>query len=142
MVRLPWGSMSTQRTRCPVSANATARLSVVVVLATPPFWLANAITWLISTGVFAPRQRNPPRAIPLFSGSVPALLDKRLLFVTGKGGVGKSTVATALGLLAARHGLRTIVAELASQERLQGLFSEDEREHFREVELAPALFTI
>jgi anion-transporting ArsA/GET3 family ATPase len=72
---------------------------------------------------------------------VPAVLDKRLLFVTGKGGVGKSTVAIALGLLAARDGLRTIVAELASQERLQGLF-ELEREQFRELELAPGLFTI
>ena len=70
------------------------------------------------------------------------LLDKRLLFVTGKGGVGKSTVATALGLLAARRGLRTIVAELASQERLQGMFSRDEGERFRELELAPGLFTI
>jgi anion-transporting ArsA/GET3 family ATPase len=80
---------------------------------------------------------------PLFSGAVPALLHKRLLFVTGKGGVGKSTVAIALGLLAARHGLRTIVAELASQERVQGLFGEnDAREQFRELELAPGLFTI
>ena len=71
------------------------------------------------------------------------VLDKRLLFVTGKGGVGKSTVATALGLLAARHGLRTIVAELASQERVQGLFSENgEGERFREMELRPGLFTI
>ena len=47
-----------------------------------------------------------------------ACLDHRLIFVTGKGGVGKSTVATALGLLAARRGLRTIVAELASQDRV------------------------
>jgi anion-transporting ArsA/GET3 family ATPase len=74
---------------------------------------------------------------------VPALLEKRLLFVTGKGGVGKSTVATALGLVAARRGLRTIVAELASQERVQGLFSENgEGEQFREMELTPGLFTI
>jgi anion-transporting ArsA/GET3 family ATPase len=73
---------------------------------------------------------------------VSTVLDKRLLFVTGKGGVGKSTVATALGLLAARQGLRTIVAELASQERVQGLFGENEREQFRELELAPGLFTI
>jgi anion-transporting ArsA/GET3 family ATPase len=79
----------------------------------------------------------------LFSGAVPALLDKRLVFVTGKGGVGKSTVATALGLLAARQGLRTIVAELASQERVQGLFTENSaREQFSELELAPGLFTI
>jgi anion-transporting ArsA/GET3 family ATPase len=74
---------------------------------------------------------------------VPDLLDKRLLFVTGKGGVGKSTVAIALGLLAARRGRRTIVAELASQERIQGLFAENaEGEQFRELELAPGLFTI
>src|SRR3712207_6286433 len=36
--------MSTHRTRCPSSAKAAARLSVVVVLATPPFWLAKAMT--------------------------------------------------------------------------------------------------
>ena len=74
---------------------------------------------------------------------MPTLLDKRLVFVTGKGGVGKSTVATALGLLAARQGLRTIVAELASQERVQGVFAENSAgEQFRELELAPGLFTI
>jgi anion-transporting ArsA/GET3 family ATPase len=72
------------------------------------------------------------------------LLDRRLIFVTGKGGVGKSTVATALGLLAARRGLRTIVAELQNQERVQRSFLEDgpPPRHFVEVELAPSLFTI
>jgi anion-transporting ArsA/GET3 family ATPase len=69
------------------------------------------------------------------------LFDHRLIFVTGKGGVGKSTVSIALGLLAARQGLRTIVAELASQERVQRSF-DHEGEHFREVELAEDLFTI
>jgi anion-transporting ArsA/GET3 family ATPase len=72
---------------------------------------------------------------------VPRLLDKRLIFVTGKGGVGKSTVATAIGLLGAGRGLRTIVVELSSQERLQHVF-EHAAEHFEEVELAPRLFTI
>jgi len=73
--------------------------------------------------------------------AMPGLLDKRLVFVTGKGGVGKSTVATALGILAARHGLRTIVAELSSQERVQRAFDR-EGQQFRELELAPGLFTI
>jgi anion-transporting ArsA/GET3 family ATPase len=72
---------------------------------------------------------------------VPAPLDKRLIFVTGKGGVGKSTVAAALGLLAARQGLRTVVAELSDQQRLQRMFDQH-GEQFEEVELAPGLFTI
>jgi anion-transporting ArsA/GET3 family ATPase len=69
------------------------------------------------------------------------LLRRRLVFVTGKGGVGKSTVATALGVLAARRGLRTMVAELAGQERLQRAFSRA-GDRFTEVELAPNLHTI
>lgn len=69
------------------------------------------------------------------------LFDRRLIFVTGKGGVGKSTVSTALGLVAARRGLRTIVAELSSQRQLQQAF-EHEAGLFEEVELAPGLFTI
>ncbi len=69
------------------------------------------------------------------------LLDRRLIFVTGKGGVGKSTVATALGLVAARAGLRTVVAELSAQEHVQRAF-QHEAAQFKEVELAPGLFTI
>src|SRR3954464_14397241 len=44
MVRFDCGSRSTHSTRLPFSAKATARFKVVVVLATPPFWLANEIT--------------------------------------------------------------------------------------------------
>ena len=40
------------------------------------------------------------------------LLDRRLLFVTGKGGVGKTTIAAALALLAAAQGKRTLVCEV------------------------------
>jgi anion-transporting ArsA/GET3 family ATPase len=77
----------------------------------------------------------------MFRPPVRRLLDRRLVFVTGKGGVGKSTVATTLGLIGARRGLRTIVVELASQERMQRTF-EHELELFTEVELAPRLYTI
>lgn len=40
------------------------------------------------------------------------------MLVTGKGGVGKTTVAAALGLLAARRGKRVVVCEVAEQMRL------------------------
>ena len=73
--------------------------------------------------------------------AVTDLLTRRLIFVTGKGGVGKSTVATALGLLAARRGLRTIVAELSGQEQVQQTFALS-GDTFEEVELAPGLFAI
>jgi anion-transporting ArsA/GET3 family ATPase len=69
------------------------------------------------------------------------LLDKRLLFVTGKGGVGKSTVAAALGLAAARRGRRTILAEVSYQDRIARAFH-GEDSHFREVEIAPDMWTI
>jgi anion-transporting ArsA/GET3 family ATPase len=69
------------------------------------------------------------------------LLDRRLVFVTGKGGVGKSTVATALGMVAARQGRRTIVAELAAQDRVRQAF-EHEAHTFKEVQLDENLFTI
>jgi len=72
---------------------------------------------------------------------MPALLDKRLVVVTGKGGVGKTTVAAALGLLAARQGRRTVVCEVAQQERLAGLFGARDVGH-GEVELAPGLFSV
>ncbi len=39
------------------------------------------------------------------------LLSHQILFVTGKGGVGKTTVAAALGLLASEQGKRTLVCE-------------------------------
>ncbi len=69
------------------------------------------------------------------------LFEHRLLFVTGKGGVGKTTVAAALGLAAARHGLRTIVCELDARERLHSLFNVSTR-GFEEVELVPDLHAI
>jgi anion-transporting ArsA/GET3 family ATPase len=53
------------------------------------------------------------------------LLAKPLLVVTGKGGVGKSTVAAALGMAAAARGLRTIVAEVAARDDVSRTLAPD-----------------
>jgi anion-transporting ArsA/GET3 family ATPase len=62
--------------------------------------------------------------------------------VTGKGGVGKTTVAAALGLAAARTGRRTIVCEVAEQDRMSRAFARHGVRPEQEVELAPDLWAI
>src|SRR4029079_5372776 len=141
IVRLAWGSRSTHRTRLPRSTNAAARFSVVVVLATPPLWLVKAMTLAfcdtgasgsvvccagrersnspITGGVFPRAERNPS-----LCPAVTSPLYKRLVLVTGKGGVGKTTVAAALGLAAARRGKRVILCELGGHDRLPELVPE------------------
>jgi anion-transporting ArsA/GET3 family ATPase len=55
-----------------------------------------------------------------------SLLSRKLIVVTGKGGTGKSTVAGALGLIAARRGLRTIVVEVGARQHMAELFAGSE----------------
>lgn len=49
------------------------------------------------------------------------LLDRRFLYVVGKGGVGKTTVATALALEASRRGKKVLLALVNAQERVSRL---------------------
>ena len=72
---------------------------------------------------------------------IPELLDKRLVIVTGKGGVGKTTVAVALGMRAAAEGKRTIVCEVSSQENASRMFDHTEV-GFHEVEMEENLWSI
>jgi anion-transporting ArsA/GET3 family ATPase len=68
------------------------------------------------------------------------LLDRRLVFLLGKGGVGRSTLAAALGLLAARRGRRAIVVEVSGRGDVPRLFART-GEPGVETELAPGLWT-
>jgi hypothetical protein len=68
-----------------------------------------------------------------------SLLDRRLIVVTGKGGVGKTTVAAALGRLAAREGRRTTVVEVGGQSRAAELFGRAQGEHGEPVGLEAGL---
>jgi hypothetical protein len=70
-----------------------------------------------------------------------ALLDHRLLVITGKGGVGKSTVSAALALLATRRGKRVLVCEVNAQERVAPLFGAP-ASGSAVTEVLPGLFTV
>jgi anion-transporting ArsA/GET3 family ATPase len=70
-----------------------------------------------------------------------ALLDRKLLFVTGKGGVGKSTIAASLGLLAAEQGKRTLVCEVDAKGNLADFYEAGETA-FAARELQPNLWAM
>ena len=67
------------------------------------------------------------------------LLDRRLLFVTGKGGVGKTSIAASLALLASQQGKRTLACEIDAKGDLAGAF-ETGPLAFAARELGPNLF--
>ncbi len=64
-----------------------------------------------------------------------------MLFVTGKGGVGKSTVAIALGIRAALEGKRAIVVEVSATENASRIFRQADV-GFKEIELANDFWAI
>jgi anion-transporting ArsA/GET3 family ATPase len=68
--------------------------------------------------------------------------NRRLLYVTGKGGVGKTTVAAAIGLAAAEAGRRTIVCEVSEQDRVSRAFKREGVTAETEVQLAGNLWAI
>jgi anion-transporting ArsA/GET3 family ATPase len=70
------------------------------------------------------------------------VLGHELVVVTGKGGVGKTTIAAAIGLLAAQRGLRAIVVEVGDQTRLPGLFEHAASEPGVETKLQERLASI
>ncbi len=71
----------------------------------------------------------------------PPLLDRRLLFVTGKGGVGKTSIAAAIAHLSARSGRRTLVCEMDAKGALADAFDTDSLQ-FEPRPVEPNLFAM
>ena len=70
------------------------------------------------------------------------LLDRDLIYVTGKGGVGKTTVAASIGLAAAAQGRTTIVCEVAEQHHMSRAFAHAGVGRDHEARLADDLYAI
>ena len=68
-------------------------------------------------------------------------LNHKLLVVTGKGGVGKTTLSLSLGLLAANSGRKTLVAEIQSEEQISRML-EIPPVGYEPREIFPNLWTI
>jgi anion-transporting ArsA/GET3 family ATPase len=66
--------------------------------------------------------------------------DRELAFVTGKGGVGRTTVALAVALAAVREGRRVVLCELAGQSRATRLYGLDAVRPGRETRLEDGLW--
>jgi len=71
----------------------------------------------------------------------PPLIDRRLAFVLGKGGVGKTTVAAALALGQADAGHRTLLLEVSAEQRTEALFGMAPSVE-EPVEVRPGLFAL
>ncbi|MGA8725622.1 MAG: ArsA-related P-loop ATPase [Acidimicrobiales bacterium] len=69
------------------------------------------------------------------------VLDLRLVFVTGKGGTGKTTVASALALLASLRGKRVLICEVDAKGDVAGYY-EAPAIGFQEREVLPGLFAM
>jgi anion-transporting ArsA/GET3 family ATPase len=70
------------------------------------------------------------------------VLDRKLLVITGKGGVGKTTIAAALGMLAANSGRRAIVVEVGAESHLPQMFANKQAQPGVETRLQERLSSI
>jgi anion-transporting ArsA/GET3 family ATPase len=75
------------------------------------------------------------------TAGAPDLLQLKLVFVTGKGGVGKTTVAAALASLAAQQGKRVLACEVDAKGDLSSLF-EAGRTNFTPQQIAPNIWSM
>ena len=69
------------------------------------------------------------------------LLQRRVLIVTGKGGVGKTTMSASIGMAAAQQGARCLIVETAGAQRIAPIFGMRSK-GYSVLELQPNLFTL
>src|SRR5919106_447068 len=71
--------------------------------------------------------------------NIDELFAPRILVISGKGGVGKTTVVAALAVIAARTGRKVCVAEVDEKGTLPRLFGHDELS-YEPAELSPGIW--
>ncbi|MGI8707633.1 MAG: ArsA family ATPase [Actinomycetota bacterium] len=72
--------------------------------------------------------------------NIDEFLRPKILIVSGKGGVGKTTVAASLALVAARHGRKVCVAEVDRKGTLPKLFGTTKGSTYDAEELSPGVW--
>jgi anion-transporting ArsA/GET3 family ATPase len=75
------------------------------------------------------------------TSDAPDLLQLKLVFVTGKGGVGKTTVAAALAQLAAEQGKKVLACEVDAKGDLSSLFEASPTD-FTPREVSPGIWSM
>lgn len=86
------------------------------------------------------KSNGPARGDRTLSVLIDEFLAPHILVVSGKGGVGKTTAAGALALLAARHGRRVCVAEVDRKGSLSRLLGSTSEPGYEPQELLPGIF--
>jgi anion-transporting ArsA/GET3 family ATPase len=88
------------------------------------------------------RPLSVPDPRPVTDAPMHSVLSRRMAFVTGKGGVGKTTVSAAMALAAVMDERTAVVCELGTQAQLVRAFGRGPSGPGAEVELAPGLSTV